>query len=85
MQNVAQPCTLTASGTPVELPKEVVHRMQSNVDLYDGSTKNDTHRRGTLTVSSHRIIWRGETAAIQWLLSQVCHHSNFGTRLLLFI
>ena len=71
MQNTCQPCPLNASGAPVELKDEMVWRLQANVDVYNGAVKSEQHRRGTLSITSHRLIWRGESAAIQWMLSQV--------------
>jgi hypothetical protein len=68
----ANPCELTASGSVVEWKDEVVYRMQGNVNLYNGAVKMAQYMGGTMSVSSHRIVWRGEREAIQWHFCQVC-------------
>ena len=45
--------------------------VQVSIDLYAGAIKSEAHRHGTATITSHRVIWRGDSGPIQWLLSQV--------------
>ncbi len=55
----------------MELKDEHVFRLQDNIDVYDGLRKSEHHKRGLLSVSSHRLVWRGASSVIQWHLSQV--------------
>ncbi|KAJ3308799.1 Vacuolar protein-sorting-associated protein 36 [Boothiomyces sp. JEL0838] len=62
-----------------EIPSENVLHTVSNVGLYDGNDKLEDYSNGTVTVTSHRIIYdpKNSLGPVQILLSRITSHSTF--------
>ncbi|KAJ3253946.1 Vacuolar protein-sorting-associated protein 36 [Boothiomyces macroporosus] len=62
-----------------EIPGENVLHTVSNVGLYDGNDKLEDYSNGTVTITSHRIIYdpKNSLGPVQILLSRITSHSTF--------
>ncbi|KAJ3318216.1 Vacuolar protein-sorting-associated protein 36 [Boothiomyces sp. JEL0866] len=65
-----------------EIPNENVLFVVSNVGLYDGNDKLEGFANGTITITSHRVLYQPSSGSpslepVQILLSRITSHSTF--------
>ncbi|KAJ3275795.1 hypothetical protein HDV01_007262 [Terramyces sp. JEL0728] len=65
-----------------DIPNENIVTVVANVGLYDGNDKLENYSNGSVTITSHRILYQPSTgspstAPVQILLSRITSHSTF--------